>query len=62
MSGTFSQKISGFSCDLTTLWKIKQLCAKAVETQLGVTGTLHVVLVQPGKLPSMTEKSVDWDV
>ena len=40
MTGPFSRKISGFSCDLTALQKIKQLRAKAVETRLGVTGLL----------------------
>ena len=34
----FSRKISGFSCDLTALRKIKQLRINAVETRLGVTG------------------------
>ena len=27
----------GFSCDLTVLWKIKQICDNVVETRLGLT-------------------------
>ena len=30
------KKTSGFSCDLKSLWKIKQLHANALETPLGV--------------------------
>ena len=37
MTGPFSRKISGFSCDLTALQKIKQLRANAVAMRLGVT-------------------------
>ena len=40
VTGPFSKKISGISCDLTALWKIKQYHGNAVETRLGVTGAL----------------------
>ena len=33
-------KISGFSCNVTALWKFKQLRANAVEMWPGVTGAL----------------------
>ena len=38
VTGLFLRKISGFSCDLTALRKIKQLRTNAAETRLGVTG------------------------
>ena len=38
VTGPFTRKLSGFSCDLTALQKIKQLRANTMETQLGVTG------------------------
>ena len=41
MIGPFARKISRFSCDLTVLWKIKQLRSDAVETRLGVAGALR---------------------
>ena len=44
MAGAFSRKASGISCDLTAFRKIKELCANAVETPLGVTGLLHEVI------------------
>ena len=43
MTGPFSRKISGFSCDLMALRKIKQLSANEVEMWLGVTGALIIV-------------------
>ena len=42
MTGPFSCKISGCSCDLTALRKIKQLCGNAVGTRLCVTGLLRL--------------------
>ena len=38
-------KISGFSCHLTALQKIKQLHAITVEMQLGVSGALVATFV-----------------
>ena len=43
MTGPFSRKTSGFSCDLTALRKIKELRANALETPLGVIGVLTVI-------------------
>ena len=48
MTGAFSRKTSGISWDLAAFQKIKELCANAVETPLGVIGLLAVGSVRNG--------------